>query len=83
MSSKGCFFHWWNSDSEEGNEMLLQCLFTNAEQIQCVLKIMFEFMITYDKRMWGYKDKNKHMQTWGYEDVKMQVKAHEHGDMRM
>ena len=46
LSSKGCFFHWLNSDSGEGNEMLFQCLSTNAERIQCVLKIVFEFMIT-------------------------------------
>ena len=46
LNSKMCFFHWWNSDSGEGNEMLLQCLSTNAEQIQCILKIVFEYMIT-------------------------------------
>ena len=33
-------------DSGEGNEMLFQCLSTNAGRIQCVLKIVFEFMIT-------------------------------------
>ena len=27
--------------------MLFQCLSTNAERIQCILKIMFEFMIAY------------------------------------
>ena len=36
LSSKGCFFHWWNSDSGEGNEMLFQCLSKNAEEIQCL-----------------------------------------------
>ena len=45
LSSKGCFFQWSNSDIG-GNKMLFQFLSTNAEQIQCVLKIVFEFMIT-------------------------------------
>ena len=44
LSSKECFFHWSNSDSRERNDML-QCLSTDAEQIQFVLKIVFEFMI--------------------------------------
>ena len=43
---KRVFFHWRNSDSVDGTEMLFQCLSTNAEQIRCVLKIVFKFMIT-------------------------------------
>ena len=43
---KRVFFHWWNSDGVDGTEMLFQCLSTNAEQIRCVLKIVFKFMIT-------------------------------------
>ena len=33
-------------DSGEGNEMLFQCLSTNPQRIQCVLKIVFEIMMT-------------------------------------
>ena len=36
---KRVLFHWWNSDSVEGNAMLFQCLSTDAKQIECVLKI--------------------------------------------
>ena len=42
-------------DSGEGNEMLFQCLSTNAGRIQCVLKIVFEFVITQMTQRARYK----------------------------
>ena len=46
MEFKRVLLSLGNSDSGEGNEMFFQCLPTNAEQIQCILKIVFEYMMT-------------------------------------